>query len=150
MKPGQRLSIGRVAQAAGCKVQTIRYYEQEGLLPQAERSNGNQRLYAHSDIERLIFIRHARDLGFSLEAIRDLLSLSDKPDQPCEAADAIAREQLSQVERRIEQLQALRMELGRMVEQCKGGRISDCRVIGVLGDHGLCTVHDWKPGSLQE
>ncbi|HAY06323.1 MAG TPA: helix-turn-helix domain-containing protein [Hyphomonas sp.] len=136
-----QFTIGRLADAAGCKVQTVRYYEQVGLLRRPERSGGNQRLYSQVDIDRLTFIRHARDLGFPLDAIRDLISLSDRPDQPCDAADAIAREQLSEVKRRIEHLQALRLELERMIEQCSHGRISDCRVIEVLGDHGKCAVH---------
>lgn len=136
-----QFTIGRLADAAGCKVQTVRYYEQVGLLRRPERSGGNQRLYGRSDIGRLTFIRHARELGFPLEAIRDLLSLSDRPDQSCEAADAIAREQLSEVNRRIEHLRALRLELERMIEQCSHGRISNCRVIEVLGDHGKCAVH---------
>jgi DNA-binding transcriptional MerR regulator len=150
MASEQFLPIGRAARAAGCNVRTIRYYEQIGLLPPPERTNGNQRLYAAGDVDRLVFIRHARDLGFPLDAIRDLLSLADRPDQPCEAADAIARAQLGEVERRIEQLQALRTELGRMVAQCAGGRISDCRVIGVLSDHALCTAHDWKAGAAHD
>ncbi len=86
----------------------------------------------------MVFIRHARDLGFSLEAIRDLLSLSDNPDQPCAAADAIARAQLAEVESRLARLAALKTELERMVVQCAGDRISDCRVIEVLSDHSLC------------
>lgn len=139
-----QFTIGRIAEAAGCKVQTVRYYEQVGLLPRPERSGGNQRVYGKSDVDRLTFIRHARDLGFSIEAIRDLLSLSDRPDQPCEAADAIARAQLVHVERRIEHLNALKLELERMVAQCSGGRISDCRVIEVLGDHGECIAHGDK------
>ena len=85
------LTIGKLGEAAGVKVPTIRYYEQIGLLPEAERSAGNQRLYGRKAMERLAFIRHARDLGFTLEAIRDLLSLSDRPDQSCAAADAIAK-----------------------------------------------------------
>jgi DNA-binding transcriptional MerR regulator len=138
------ITIGRIAEAAGCKVQTVRYYEQVGLLPRPERSGGNQRVYGQTDIDRLTFIRHARALGFPIEAIRDLLSLSDRPDQPCEAADAIARAQLIQVERRIEHLNALKLELQRMIAQCSGGRISDCRVIEVLGDHGKCVAHGDK------
>ena len=127
------LTIGKLGEAAGVKVPTIRYYEQIGLLPAPERSAGNQRLYGDPALDRLAFIRHARDLGFPLEAIRDLLSLSDRPDQPCEAADAIAREQLRAVEARIARLQALKTELERMIEQCAGGRIADCRVIETLG-----------------
>jgi len=119
-------------------VPTIRCYEQIGLLPEVERSPGNQRLYTHKAHERLVFIRHARDLGFSLEAIRDLLSLSDNPDQPCAAADAIARAQLAEVESRLARLAALKTELERMVVQCAGDRISDCRVIEVLSDHSQC------------
>jgi DNA-binding transcriptional MerR regulator len=136
-----QFTIGHVARSAGCTVQAVRYYEQAGLLPRPERSNGNQRLYGNAEIRRLIFIRHARELGFTLDAIRDLLSLSDSPEQSCEAADAIARAQLVEVERRIENLKALKIELRRMVAQCSGGRISDCRVIEVLSDHAKCTSH---------
>ena len=132
------LSIGKLGRATGVKAPTIRYYEQIGLLPEAGRSAGNQRLYGPAARERLAFIRHARELGFGLDAIRDLLSLQDRPDQPCAAADAIARRQLGAVEDRLARLQALRAELGRMVAQCAHGTIADCRVIETLGDHGLC------------
>lgn len=131
-------TIGKLGQAARVKVPTIRYYEEIGLLPEAGRSAGNQRLYDPSALGRLAFIRHARELGFSLGAIRDLLSLADRPDQPCEAADAIARAQLLAVQARIARLQALAAELGRMIDQCACGTIRDCRVIETLGDHALC------------
>ncbi len=131
-------TIGRLANEVGCKVQTIRYYEQIGLLPKPVRSEGNQRQYDHSNIERLRFIRHSRELGFPLDAIRDLLSLSDNPEQTCEAADAIARNQLLRVDQGISRLQVLKAELERMIVQCRGGKISDCRIIEVLGDHALC------------
>ena len=137
-----KLTIGRAALAAGCKVQTIRYYEQIGLLPRPVRSEGNQRLYQKADVDRLTFIRHARALGFPLDAVRDLLSLADRPDQPCEAADTIVRSQLAEVTRRIAQLQSLKLELERMVLQCAGGKISNCRVIEVLSDHSLCRASD--------
>jgi DNA-binding transcriptional MerR regulator len=131
-------TIGRLANEVGCKVQTIRYYEQIGLLPKPVRSEGNQRQYDHSNIGRLRFIRHSRELGFPLDAIRDLLSLSDNPEQTCEAADAIARNQLLRVDQGIRRLQVLKAELERMIVQCRGGKISDCRIIEVLGDHSLC------------
>lgn len=132
------LTIGKLGAASGVKIPTIRYYEQIGLLPNAERSIGNQRLYARSTQDRLAFIRHARELGFTLEAIRDLLGLSDRPDQSCAAVDAIARAQLQAVEGRITRLQALKGELERMVNHCSGGTIFDCRVIEVLGNHAHC------------
>ncbi len=134
----ETFSIGQVARATACKVQTIRYYEEIGLLPQPVRTAGNQRVYRQADIDRLAFIRHSRDLGFPLEAIRDLLSLSDRPDRSCEAVDGIARAQLDAVEGRIRRLEALRAELARMIEQCRGGTVGTCRVIEVLSDHDLC------------
>lgn len=136
------LGIGKLSAATGVKVPTIRYYEQIGLLQQPVRSAGNQRIYDGKALERLIFIRHARDLGFPLEAIRELLSLSDRPDMPCAAADEIARRQLVSVQGRIARLRLLQDELERMVSQCAHGTVSDCKVIEVLGDHGLCLHGD--------
>jgi len=142
------LTIGKLGAAAGVKVPTIRYYEQIGLLPAPDRSAGNQRLYGRQVQDRLAFIRHARELGFPLEAIRDLLSLSDKPDQTCAAADLIAQTQLTAVRARIARLRALEGELQRMVAQCAHGTIADCRVIEVLGDHQLCEASHQGPGDL--
>ena len=135
------LSIGNLGKATGVKVPTIRYYEQIGLLPAPVRSDGNQRLYNERARERLAFIRHARDLGFPLEAIRELLGLADDPNQPCAAADAIARRQLATVRARIARLTALQEELERMLSHTACGTIADCRVIEVLGNHELC-LHD--------
>lgn len=129
------ITIGRLAAAAGVKVPTIRYYEEIGLLPPPERSAGNQRLYGDAHQQRLAFIRHARELGFSLDAIRELLRMADDPDQSCAAADAIARRQLAAVDSRIARLTALRGELERMLRQCSSGRIADCRVIETLAGH---------------
>jgi len=137
------LTIGKLSKTAGVKVPTIRYYEEIGLLPEAERSAGNQRLYGSATMDRLTFIRHARELGFTLEAIRDLLSLSDTPDQSCAAADQIAKAQLVAVRDRLARLRALEVELERMIAQCAHGTIADCRVIEVLGNHDLCGhTHD--------
>jgi len=138
------LTIGKLGQAAGVKVPTIRYYEQIGLLPEVGRSPGNQRLYPTALLDRLSFIRHARELGFPLEAIRDLFSLSDRPDQPCAAIDDIARTQLAATRARIARLKALETELERMLEQCSCGTVQTCRVIEVLADHAHC-AHDHGP-----
>src|SRR5215203_2558375 len=104
-------TIGHLAREAGTKVQTVRYYEQIGLLPPAPRSEGNQRLYDDRARRRLAFIRHARELGFPLEAVRELLELADHPERPCDRADVIARRQLEPVQHRITRLEALRSEL---------------------------------------
>ncbi len=129
------LTIGRVAERTGCKVPTIRYYEQIGLMPDATRTEGNQRRFGAEHLERLNFVRHCRDLGFPLDAIRKLLRLSDSPRQSCEAADRIARLQLEQVESRIARLETLRKELQRIIKQCRGGQIADCRIIKALANH---------------
>jgi DNA-binding transcriptional MerR regulator len=103
-------------------------------LPAPPRSDGNRRQYDKNDLSRLTFIRHARELGFEIDAIRTLLSLQDNPDQSCEVADGIARARLSEVETRISSLLALQAELQRMVEHCAHGRVADCRVIETLAD----------------
>ena len=95
-------SIGQMAKAGNCRVQTIRYYEQIELLPNPLRSSGNQRLYNQKHLDRIRFIRHSRELGFSLDQIRKILSLSDDSGNSCEAVDKIAREHLSTVESKIE------------------------------------------------
>ncbi|WP_170392752.1 MerR family transcriptional regulator [Ruegeria faecimaris] len=137
------LTIGTLGKKTGTKVQTIRYYEQIGLMPEPGRTEGGQRRYGHTELDRLAFIRHARQLGFSLEAIRELLDLSDDPDRPCHEADSIARRQLKQIEQRMARLEALRTELERMVHECSGGNTSDCRVLEVLRDHSEClTDHE--------
>ena len=136
----REFSIGQLAAQTGCKVQTIRYYEQVGLMPEALRTEGNQRRYGAQHLARLAFVRHSRELGFPLEAIRELLSLADTPDRSCTAADEVARRQLRAVEGRMKRLKALQAELKRMIAQCSGGKISSCRVIEVLADssHAHC------------
>ncbi len=134
------LTIGELAARTACKIQTIRYYEQIGLMPNGPRTRGNQRRFELQHLERLTFIRHSRELGFSLDAIRELLSLTDEPDRSCATVDRIARRQLQQVESRIARLQALAIEFKRMVRRCRGGRISDCRIIEALADHAHCST----------
>ena len=132
------LAIGKLAEVAATKVQTIRYYEEIGLITPSARSKGGHRLYEPQDVKRLKFIRHARELGFGIEEIRELLHLSDAPDTSCAAADSIARSHLEQVELRIKKLEALRRELKRMLVECSHNRVSQCRVIEVLKDHRHC------------
>lgn len=134
----QGLTIGTVSERSGVKVPTIRYYEQIGLLPAPLRSEGNRRTYDEADVRRLAFIRHARELGFEVDAIRTLLALQDDPSQPCATADRIAKARLADVEQRLESLMALKSELVAMVEGCSHGHVGTCRVIEVLADHSHC------------
>jgi DNA-binding transcriptional MerR regulator len=134
------LSIGDLAHATGVKPTTIRFYEAEGLLAPPARTAGGHRVYGKAHLDRLGFIRHGRELGFTMEDIRDLLRLADAaPDAPCEGADAIALRHLAGVRARLARLRSLEAELERMT-CCQQGSIAECRVIEVLGDpsHGHC------------
>lgn len=141
-----RMTIGELARTTGTKVETIRYYESVGLLPNPARSPGNQRLYTKALLDRLGFILHSRDLGFRLADIRQLLALIDYPDRSCTEADAIAKRHLRGIQSRITRLEALKLELERMVTECQHGRIGDCRVIEVLANHKNC-LHDDHVGA---
>ena len=134
----KKVSIGEASRSCGVKVPTIRYYEQICLLPAPPRTESNRRTFDAGDLRRLAFIRHARELGFEIDAIRTLLTLQDDPHQPCATADAIARARLEEVEQRINSLNALKSELAVMIESCSHGKVADCRVIEVLADHSHC------------
>lgn len=112
------LMIGQLARRTGTKVETIRFYEKNGLLPAPSRTDGNYRAYEPGHLNRLSFIRRARELGFSLDQIREFLKLADDRSQSCAAIDAIAKEHRKEVERKIEDLTALKSELDRMIDQC--------------------------------
>ena len=131
----QRITIGKLARDAGCKVQTVRWYEEIGLMPEPARTPGNHRVYTEAHAGRLAFIRHARELGFPLDDIRELLAMADRPDRSCDAVDGVASRHLDSVRSRIERLKGLEAELKRMIAQCRGGRVEDCRIIEVLSDH---------------
>lgn len=135
MKP---MTIGRLSKAAGVKVTTIRYYESIDLMGEPDRSESGLRLYGDDSVHRLSFIRHARDLGFPMEAVRDLIRLQAEPGEDCAAVDAIARRQLTDVRKRLNQLEALEAELKRMISSCEGGKVGTCRVMAALNDHEEC------------
>ncbi len=138
MEQVEMFSIGELSRQTGVKVTTIRYYEQEGLLPVPFRSQGNQRRYEKEHLERLRFIRHARDLGLPMKSVRDLVQLSTRPEQSCSEANMIAEQHLEDVRDRIARLKSLEGELERIARSCKGGVIGNCSVIAALSDHGLC------------
>jgi DNA-binding transcriptional MerR regulator len=126
------VSIGILARKTGVKVPTIRYYESIGLLAPPPRTRSNRRLYDRDAAKRLRFIRHARELGFEVDAIRQLLQLADRPEQPCERVDAIALRQVADIDRKIANLVAMRSEINRMLDECQRGRIGECRILDGL------------------
>ena len=123
------IGIGRLAELTGVKVPTIRFYEQNGLLAPPSRTEGGQRRYDESVVRRLHFIRHAREFGFDVKDIRQLLEVFERPTMPCDTAMEIAHHRLQQVEAKISQLRLVRSELRRMFERCKGGSAADCRIL---------------------
>ncbi len=135
------MSIGEASRRSGVKITTIRFYEEIGLVFPSGRTSGNRRQYEVGDVDRIIFIRHARQLGFDIDDIRDLLAMTEKPNASCRDADRIARHNLGAVNTRIDQLTLLKAELERMVTECAHGRVCDCRVIQILSDHDQCRHH---------
>jgi Cu(I)-responsive transcriptional regulator len=132
-----RLAIGDLARQTGTKVNTIRFYEDIGLLPRPLRTASGRRTYIAADVRRLSFIRHGRSLGFSVDEIRSLLALSDQPERDCGEAAAIARQHLRDIEERIARLQTLRSALVGVAASCDGGRAADCHVIEAIAGVAL-------------
>lgn len=132
------LSIGKLARLTDVKIPTIRFYEQIGLLPTPDRTESERRIYGSAAVRRLSFVKHARQLGFSVDAIRSLLALSDHPERQCDQANELAAAQLADVEAKIAQLGALRTELRRMASAGCSGPAANCRVIEALSDRALC------------
>lgn len=126
------LMIGELAAATGTKVNTIRYYEDIGLMPVAVRTESGRRTYGQPELLRLTFIRHARAMGFSIDEVRSLLALSNHPDRDCVEAVAIASRHLHEVDDRIARLQRLRAELASIATSCGGRRAADCGIITAI------------------
>jgi len=134
----KELTIGGIAEETGCKIQTIRFYEEIGLLKPPARTEGNQRRYGSDSVKRLQFIRHARDMGFAVDDIRELLRLAALPQEKCRTANEIAHRHLEGVRDRIKKLKKLEKELVRITDSCACQTVADCRVIEALADHGKC------------
>lgn len=129
------LTIGRLAAVAGVTPEAVRYYEREGVIPPAARTGaGRYRAYTNADAERLRFVRRARDLGFSLGEVRELLALAaGDRGRPCAEVNRIAGAHLAQVDAKLAQLGALRRELARLVAACdRDAPVADCSLLGAL------------------
>jgi MerR family copper efflux transcriptional regulator len=127
------LSIGVVAQRAGCTVPTIRYYEEIGLLPTGPRTEAGRRVYGEATIRRLTFIRRCRDFGFSIDQIRELAGLVDDPDRLCVEVRDIAAKHFAHVRAKLPELQALERSMATFVcscdAACAGGATLDCTIL---------------------
>ncbi|HZG33193.1 MAG TPA: helix-turn-helix domain-containing protein [Sphingopyxis sp.] len=130
------MRIGELARITGARTETIRFYEKQGLLPRPARTAANYRSYSAEHCQRLAFIRRARDLGFRLDDVRELLALADDRSQPCGAVDRIATRHLDQIDAKIADLGKMRAELGRLLSTCTQETIGDCRIIETLEPRG--------------
>jgi MerR family transcriptional regulator, copper efflux regulator len=129
------LTIGTVAKRAGVHIDTIRYYEREGLLPEPLRRASGYRSYNESVIDRLRFIRRAKDLGFTLEEIRDLLALSVDRHRGVKAVKERAEQRLASIDARIAELMRIRKGLEQLIEACPGrGDPEQCPILRALAD----------------
>jgi MerR family mercuric resistance operon transcriptional regulator len=126
------LAIGALSERTGCKVETVRFYEREGLLPAPARSSGGYRLYGQDHLKRLTFIRRARGLGFSIDEVRKLLALADERKRPCAEVRVVAGAHLEDVRVKIADLRAMERVLRDTVARCADGRKADCALIEAL------------------
>ena len=135
------MKIGELALAALTPVETIRYYEREGLLPQAPRSQGNYRIYGPEHVERLAFVRHCRSLDMTLEEIRVLLRFKDAPQAECGEVNALLDEHIGHVATRIRELRRLERQLKALREQCVDVReAANCGILNELTQSARPTV----------
>lgn len=126
-------TIGELGERTGCPVQTIRYYEREGLLPPAGRTRGNYRLYGPPHLERLSFIRNCRALDMTLQEIQLLLSVRDAPEKNCGEVNAVVDRHIEQVAQRIQELQQLQGRLKGLRKLCRAAEVAaSCKILGSL------------------
>ena len=130
------MNIGQAAEASGLPPKTIRYYESVGLIPTARRTGSGYRLYGKIDIQRMRFIRRARDLGFSVEAVEQLLALWQDRNRPSSEVKSLALRHLEALDRKIEELEAMRRALLHLADNCQGGERPDCPILDDLSEGG--------------
>jgi Cd(II)/Pb(II)-responsive transcriptional regulator len=119
------MKIGELAQVAQCTVETVRYYEKEGLLPETARTAGNFRVYGPDHVDRLRFIRNCRALDMSHEEIHTLLGLADDPAEGCAAVNAVFDQHIAHVDERIRELTHLKQQLAALRERCASEQAVD-------------------------
>ncbi len=136
------MKIGELAKLTDAQVETIRYYEREGLLPAPARSDGNYRLYTQAHVERLTFIRNCRSLDMTLEEIRSLLNLRDSPQDQCVSVNALIDEHIQHVNDRIASLQALQTQLLDLRQRCSDGAPDHCGILDRLEISGSVVTSD--------
>ena len=132
------LKIGDLATASGTAVETIRYYEREGLMPAAARTSSNYRQYEERHLEQLRFIRHCRSLGMSLDEVRELLAVRNAPQTGCEVANRVLDEHIGHVSKRIHELRLLESQLKELRARCATEQqAKECGILTGLAEPAL-------------
>lgn len=126
------IGIGQLSKETGCKIETIRYYEQQALMPPPPRTDGGHRLYNAAMAGRLKLIRRGRELGFSMDEIRQLLSLVDREQVSCERVKTIAEAHLTDIEAKIGDLRKIERSLRALADKCSGADVPECPIIDDL------------------
>jgi Hg(II)-responsive transcriptional regulator len=128
------MTSGELAKQSGVNVETLRYYERDGILPQPKRTESGYRLYHDSDVQRVHFIKRAQDLGFSLKEIKELLLLKQEPDHSAAEVKKMAEEKIESIEEKINMLQAIKESLQNLTAACPGASatVEDCPIIHSL------------------
>lgn len=134
------MNIGEAAKASGVSAKMIRHYESVGLFPEATRTESGYRQYGDKDVNTLRFIRHSRDLGFSLEQIRELLALWQNRKRPSRQVRALAQAHIEELDTKLKELQAMKATLEHLVHCCHGDDRPDCPIIDALADHAAMPV----------
>lgn len=130
-------TISALSKQSGVNLETIRFYERSGLLPEPKRTASGYRNYQDADVRRVLFIRRGRELGFSLDEIRTLLELANRPHSPCVEADQLVQSHLVTIEERIRDLQKMQAELSRMAN-CTSAEAEHCRLLEALDNRQCC------------
>lgn len=130
----ERLRIGELARLAGVNLQTIHYYERRALLPKPPRTTSNYRVYPHDAVRRVRFIKHAQELGFTLEEIKELISLRATPRACCSDVRKRAEQKATQIDDKIHSLKAMRKALTNLMTECSSGEdsVSECPILEAL------------------
>jgi Cu(I)-responsive transcriptional regulator len=132
------MNIGQAAEASGVSAKMIRHYESIGLLDRAKRTDGGYRIYAGTDVHTLRFIRRARDLGFSIKEIEQLLSLWRNRRRASADVRRVAQRHIVELDQKIDELQAMRRTLDRLVQDCQGDRRPNCPILEDLAGEATC------------
>lgn len=129
------MKIGQLAQRSGVNIDTVRYYERQGLLPRAQRLASGYRVYGENDVKRLRFVRRAKALGFTLVEVRELLGLSDHRDDDMAALKATALEKVADIKSKLAELERIRVALETLAASCPGhGALEQCPILNALAE----------------